>query len=133
MIVGLCGPGIDPATKQITLERLHAYLYNSLSEQQRPQLFGQEDTPVVLAGDTLAPISPQQSGPLSSAFSPGVPQASPVQHASTEVSCPGIALRDRDRADITDDSWKAHTYRSRATVRQAFKTGSPIGTDAEAR
>jgi len=82
MIVGLCGPGIDPATKQITLERLHAHLYNSLSEQQRPQLFGQEHTPVVLAGDILAPISPQQSGPLSSAFSAGAPQAPPVQPAS---------------------------------------------------
>ncbi len=42
MIVGLCGPIIDPASKQITLQRLHAYLYNSLGEQQRPQLFGQE-------------------------------------------------------------------------------------------
>lgn len=83
MIVGLCGPAIDPATKQITLDRFHAYLYSSLGEQQRPQLFGQEYPPVVLAGDTLTPISPPQSGPLSSAFSTGVPQAPPVQPATT--------------------------------------------------
>src|SRR2546421_7598961 len=84
MIVGLCGPVIDPTSKQITLQRLHAYLYNSLAEQQRPQLFGQEHTPLVLVGDMPSLISPQQSGPLSSAFSPGVSQAPPIQHVSTD-------------------------------------------------
>ncbi len=83
MIIGLCGPAIDHATQQITLQRLHAYLNNSLGEQQRPQLFGQEHTPLVLVGDMPALISPQQSGPLSSAFSPGVSQAPPVQPATT--------------------------------------------------
>ena len=83
MIVGLCGPGIDPTSKQITLQRLHAYLYNSLGEQQRPQLFGQEHTPLVLVGDMPTLISPQQSGPLSPAFSPGVSEAQPAQSVST--------------------------------------------------
>jgi tetratricopeptide (TPR) repeat protein len=83
MIFGLCGPAIDPATKHVTLQGLHAYLFNSLGEQQRPQLFGREYTPLVLVGDMPALTTPQQSGPLPSAFSPGVPQAPPAQPAST--------------------------------------------------
>src|SRR5437762_509665 len=48
-----------------------------------PDRRSQEHTPLVLAGDTLTPISPPQSDPPSSAFSAGVPQAPPVQPAST--------------------------------------------------
>ena len=61
MIVGLCGPAIDPASKQVTLQRLNGFLVKSLDEQHRPQLFGQERTPVVLVGD-MAPLATQQTG-----------------------------------------------------------------------
>ncbi len=90
-ILGLCGPASDPASGQITLQRLHAFLFSSLGEQQRPQLFGQERTPLVLVGEMPAmPIAAQQSGQLPhiqsgqlpAAFSPGVPQSSPRQTAS---------------------------------------------------
>ncbi len=61
MIVGLCGPASDPASKRVTLQRLNGFLVKSLDEQHRPQLFGQERTPVVLVGDT-APLATQQNG-----------------------------------------------------------------------
>lgn len=58
-IVGLSGPAAEPTTKQITLQRLHAFLWDTLGEQHRPQLFGQEQTPLVLVGDM--PVTPPQS------------------------------------------------------------------------
>jgi hypothetical protein len=68
MIVGLCGPAADPATGDITLRRLHAYLFNVLGEQQRPQLFGQDQVPLVLVGTqtppTAQPPAPSQSSPV---------------------------------------------------------------------
>ena len=71
MIVGLCGPASDPASKQATLQRLNGFLVKSLDEQHRPQLFGQERTPVVLVGD-MAPLATQQTGQLAQS-----PAASP--------------------------------------------------------
>ncbi|HVB24844.1 MAG TPA: tetratricopeptide repeat protein [Ktedonobacteraceae bacterium] len=65
-IVGLSGPAADPITKQITLQRLHAFLWDTLGEQQRPQLFGQEQTPLMLVGDM--PVTPPQSPTSSSLF-----------------------------------------------------------------
>ena len=51
MIVGLCGPASDPGTGNVTLPKLHAHLLNDLGEQHRPQLFGQQQPPLVLVGD----------------------------------------------------------------------------------
>lgn len=51
MIMGVGGPALDPTTGQITLQRLHAFLFEKLSEQHRPQVFGQEPRPVVLVGE----------------------------------------------------------------------------------
>jgi tetratricopeptide (TPR) repeat protein len=77
MIIGLCGPASDPDSGQITLQRLHAFLFNSLGEQQRPQLFGQEQGHVVLVGHTSSlpalsspsPASQKQSEQPSASFS----------------------------------------------------------------
>src|SRR5438105_10517044 len=89
MIVGLCGPASDPASKQVTLQRLDKFLSNSLDEQHRPQLFGQEQTPVVLVGDMpAAPLAAQQNGQLaqSPATSPsGVPPSPAGQTTNTGV------------------------------------------------
>ncbi len=60
-IVGLCGPAIEPTTKQVTLQRLQSFLSNALEEQQRPQSFGEEQTPLVLVGDL--PATPLQTPP----------------------------------------------------------------------
>lgn len=51
MIMGVGGPALDPTTGQITLQRLHAFLFEKLSEQHRPQVFGQEPRPIVLVGE----------------------------------------------------------------------------------
>src|SRR5947209_592038 len=64
MLLGLCGPAIDATTKQVTLQRLHAFLFNALGEQQHPQLFGQERTPLILVGDMPSLFSSQANGPL---------------------------------------------------------------------
>jgi tetratricopeptide (TPR) repeat protein len=52
LIVGLSDSARDGATGQVTLQRLHAFLFSALGEQHRPQLFGQGQ--LVLAGNTLA-------------------------------------------------------------------------------
>ena len=54
LIMGVGGPALDPTTGQITLQRLHAFLAERLSEQHRPQVFGQEPRPVVLVGEMPA-------------------------------------------------------------------------------
>jgi Flp pilus assembly protein TadD len=94
MIVGLCGPASDPTSKQVTLQRLDTFLFNSLGEQHRPQLFGQERTPVVLVGDmTAAPLATQQNSQLTqtpggqspAASSSAVPPSPAGQNAATGV------------------------------------------------
>ena len=48
MILGLSGPAADRG--RITLQQLHAYLSGSLDEQHEPQVFGQDQRPIVLVG-----------------------------------------------------------------------------------
>jgi Flp pilus assembly protein TadD len=54
IIVGLCGPASDPSTGNVTLPRLHAHLLNVLGEQHRPQLFGQQQPPLILVGNPVS-------------------------------------------------------------------------------
>lgn len=49
-IVGLSGAASD-SQGRMTLRQLHSYLFASLGEQHRPQLFGQDEPPLVLVGD----------------------------------------------------------------------------------
>ena len=81
MILGLCGAANSSNPKQISLQKLHAFILNSLGEQQRPQLFGQERTPLLLVGDMPMPISPlstdapvplQPQSPIPAAFAPPI-------------------------------------------------------------
>lgn len=51
LVMGVGGPAVDPATGQITLQRLHAFLTERLSDQHKPQVFGQETRPLVLVGE----------------------------------------------------------------------------------
>ncbi len=78
MILGLCGPASDPATHRLTLKHLHAFLLNALTEQQRPQLFGQECRPVVLVGEMPGLTTPPPPGKQEYeqvALRPGAPEA----------------------------------------------------------
>jgi hypothetical protein len=59
-IVGFCGPASDPSTGTITLSSLYTYLSNTLGEQQKPQLFGQQRLPLTLIGELPIP-TPTQS------------------------------------------------------------------------
>jgi len=58
VIVGLCGAAADPATGLISAQGLYTYLSSVTGEQQRPQVVGQERTPMILIGDTEAPLPP---------------------------------------------------------------------------
>jgi hypothetical protein len=58
MIVGMCGSASDANTGNVTLPKLHAYLLNVLGEQHRPQLFGQQQPPLVLVGQPSFPTVP---------------------------------------------------------------------------
>jgi tetratricopeptide (TPR) repeat protein len=104
MIVGLSGPAADPLSGQTTLQNLHAFLSSSLDEQHQPQVFGQEQRPIVLVGDMppLAALSLNGQENVYPASSPvqysamaqppsgsqpaGYPQQSSVGIASTQMS-----------------------------------------------
>ena len=64
-ILGLCGPAIDTTTATAPLRQLHAYLSQALPEQQKPHLYGQEHSPLLLTGDLpdtpFAPPATQQN------------------------------------------------------------------------
>lgn len=51
LVMGVGGPALDPTNGQITLQNLHAFLSERLQEQHRPQVFGQEQRPIVLVGE----------------------------------------------------------------------------------
>lgn len=88
MILGLCGPAADLTSGQITLQNLHAFLSNSLDEQHRPQVFGQEQRPIVLVGDML-PLAPSSLNGQEHAPSPSI-QAS--KSAVAQPSTGGQAI-----------------------------------------
>lgn len=111
MIMGLCGPAADPDTGQITLQRLHAFLFNALGQQQRPQLFGQEQGHVVLVGHTASlPVitspSPQKqnaqpTNSLSTA-APGAPTGSPLKaSAPSQMASASLLAGTGPRATAT--------------------------------
>jgi tetratricopeptide (TPR) repeat protein len=82
MIVGLCGPAIDPTSSNMTFQGLITFLGNMSSEQQRPQLFGQLYTPLVLTGtstssDLLQAQSPSTASTQMPGFAPSVAPNSP--------------------------------------------------------
>ncbi len=62
MILALCGPAADPSSGQVTLQSLHTFLSSSLDEQHLPQVFGQEQRPIVLVGDMPSLALPSQNG-----------------------------------------------------------------------
>ncbi len=106
MIVGLSGPAADPVSGQTTLQNLHAFLSSSLDEQHQPQVFGQEQRPIVLVGNmphlaspvingqeniyTTSPSSPVQNSamdqPLSGSQLAGYSQQTAVGLASAQMS-----------------------------------------------
>lgn len=92
-IVGLSGPAMDTATNQITLPRLHTFLSDTLGEQQRPQLFGQEQTPFVLVGDMPPALAQTPAHPLNSAIPTSPFGGSPtVTGAGTRPNTTGTAM-----------------------------------------
>jgi tetratricopeptide (TPR) repeat protein len=83
LILGLCGPTRDPATGTITLQQMQNYLASTLGEQQRPQIFGQDQPPLLLVGDAPSVANNQPSSPASS--------VSPAQPASTTTTASPFA------------------------------------------
>ena len=72
LLLGLCGPAVESATGDVTLTKLHAYLFNTLAEQHRPQLFGQQTSPFILVGNSVpATTSNVQLSPSPNGSSPG--------------------------------------------------------------
>lgn len=78
-IVGLSGPAINPETHTTTLQKLYTYLFNVLGEQQRPQLFGQEQTPLILVGDLPTTPATLTTPPSSGGISGSLPNSSSIQ------------------------------------------------------
>jgi tetratricopeptide (TPR) repeat protein len=75
LIVGFSGPVVDPATGIITLQQTYNYLLSTTGEQQRPQLFGREQSPTILVGD----LPDGDNMPFSKAVTGKGPAQSPMQ------------------------------------------------------
>ncbi|HEX6557054.1 MAG TPA: tetratricopeptide repeat protein, partial [Ktedonobacteraceae bacterium] len=82
IIIGASGPAIDPATGQVTLQRLHTFLSSSLGPQYQPQVFGQEQRPIVLVGDLPVPALDRQNSYNSTTAPPVNPMGAAPQQAS---------------------------------------------------
>ena len=93
-IIGLCGPASDPATGNITLSSLYTYLSTTLAEQQKPQIFGQQQSPLTLIGELPAP-TPTRSfvGPSSEQLT--APPAIPIPNTpgNSRLSAGGLLLK----------------------------------------
>ena len=95
-IVGLSGPVVDPATGIITLQQAYNYLLSATGEQQRPQLFGREQSLTILVGDppggdnTPFSKSVTGKGPAQSPMQPGTaqPAAASASFAAATMSRP---------------------------------------------
>ena len=85
IIIGVSGSAVDPATGQVTLQRLHAFLSSSLSPQYRPQVFGREQRPIVLVGDLPVPAPGGQDSHISTTTPPGNPREAAVQQAGSSA------------------------------------------------
>lgn len=109
-ILGLCGPAIDTTTATASLRQLHAYLSQALPEQQKPHLYGQEHSPLLLTGDLPdAPFAPPatQQNPASafstSAYSQGsssataTAPAAPAAQQYTQQQTSGFAATATDQ------------------------------------
>lgn len=91
MIVGLSGSAADAITGNVTLQALYTYLANNLAMQQRPQVFGQAPSPIVLVGN-MPPL--QQVGttprptetPFYATSVPQTPQGAVVHQGSYNVT-----------------------------------------------
>lgn len=94
-IVGLSGPAVDHSTGQITLSRLHSFLFQTLDEQHRPQMFGQERNPLVLVGEMPVPtskVSPSTAQTISS---------SPSSNLSTSAAPSGPLMTQAPQSSTT--------------------------------
>ncbi|MBV9690166.1 MAG: tetratricopeptide repeat protein [Ktedonobacteraceae bacterium] len=88
-LVGLSGLAVDAATQQVTLQRLLPFLSSNLAEQQRPVLFGQEQFPFVLVGDSTSLSILQHASP---ALGSSLPPTQQVQgQPSPQVSPTAVA------------------------------------------
>ncbi|MBE3561030.1 MAG: caspase family protein [Ktedonobacteraceae bacterium] len=75
LVVGLSGPARDQAMGAVSLRPLHSFLLTALGQQQRPQLFGQDQPPLLLSGEM--PSSLSDTGQRAAAAPmPGVPRPS---------------------------------------------------------
>src|SRR5260370_20325802 len=85
MFLGLSGPAAD--RERITLQQLHAYLSDSLDEQHQPQVFFQDQRPIVLVGANppVASLAADEQEYPNSVAAASIPS---TQTAQTSSSCP---------------------------------------------
>src|SRR5260370_7128332 len=85
MILGLSGPEADRASERITLQQLHAYLSGSLDEQHQPQVFGQDQRPIVLVGamPPVASLSADEQGYANPVAAASIPRSETAHPSSS--------------------------------------------------
>jgi tetratricopeptide (TPR) repeat protein len=118
MIVGLSGAAKDPETGQVTLQRLHAFLFSALGEQHRPQLFGHSPSPVVLLGDTSSASLPALKFSGTHYIQPAARAQSLEQTAQPSAQMPNTSFRTGVTSSLEE--------RSRASLRSAFQSPASL-------
>ncbi len=96
LLLGLCGPAVESATGDVALTKLHAYLFNTLSEQHRPQLFGQQTSPFILVGNSVPATTSNVQ------LSPSPNGSSPVGQGKTPEPSKGGLLKKYAAASTSD-------------------------------
>jgi tetratricopeptide (TPR) repeat protein len=123
LLLGLCGPAAESATGNVTLTKLHAYLFKNLSEQHRPQLFGQQTTPFILVGNPV----PAMVAAVSASTPPRTPPSSPAPtglFSQNGMKTPGSST-------TGSGLLRSHTFAQSASSMQAPTPAFPIdGTTA---
>ncbi len=84
MIVGLSGGAAESMTGNVTLQTLYTYLANNLALQQRPQVFGQAPSPIVLVGSAFPIVQTPRptEAPVYATSVPQTPQRAEVHQGS---------------------------------------------------
>jgi tetratricopeptide (TPR) repeat protein len=122
VIVGLSGPAVDAATGRATLQQLHVYLSASLAPQHRPQVFGQDARPIMLAGEAPAYAGAAPRTTTSSRHAAAPSLSSSPSYPAGQITFQGVG----DSGPLVAPSTPSRLRSAAATGQLSPSTSGPI-------
>lgn len=127
MVVGLSRIAADSVTGNVTLQTLYTYLFNNVGIQQRPQVFGQAPTPIVLVGEMLIrhqvaftfPSSDAQPVAVYAGSVPQTPQSPALQQVSHNATATAQLSSSYQQQRSTSgylSSWEIEQHRQKQSA-----------------